>query len=226
MNQYIEKWGLKIRSFPLTFSYQNEQSEFSWTTNTGTSGKLRELAILFETACNSIPRHTFKKNVQYLLELRRFIRQWEEIAEHPRFRHMTIAEFLEREQFSTRFRDEWLLPQVHCWWGVPYDILPTVNIQVIADPMLKVSMCPQYIFVDGWEVFMQQIAEPFQDRIRLDSPICRVSRSAQHVTLITQDGSQHLFDHVVLATPPSVCAELIKGGRHSGIRFATFVYNN
>ncbi len=57
MNQYIEQWQIKIRSFPLTFSYQNEASEFSWTTKTGITGKFRELAILFETACNSIPRH-------------------------------------------------------------------------------------------------------------------------------------------------------------------------
>jgi predicted NAD/FAD-binding protein len=211
MNQYIEEWQIKIRSFPLTFSYQNEQSDFSWTTKTGTSGKFRELAILFETACNSIPRHTFWKNVRYLIELRRFIHQWQDLSENPRFRHMTIGEFLESEKYSDRFRDEWLLPQVHCWWGVPEAALSLINIQTIADPMLKVSMCPQYIFVDGWEVFMQKIAEPFNERIRLSSPVSKVTRSETSVLVTTEDEITTEFDHVIFATPPNVCAETIEG---------------
>jgi len=210
MNQYIEKWKINIRPFPLTFSYQNAKSDFSWTTKTGTSGTLRELAILFETASNSIPRHTFLRNTQYLIELRRFIHQWEEISEHKRYRYMSIAEFLKVEKYSDRFRDEWLLPQVHCWWGVPEEALSEINIQAIADPMLKVSRCAQYIFVDGWEVFMQKIAEPFRNSIRLSSPISTVTRQTNSVLVTTEDGTTTKFDHVVFATPPNICAETIE----------------
>lgn len=209
MNQSIKEWGIKIQTFPLTFSYQNQESNFSWTTKTGTSGKLRELAILFDTACNSIPRHTFWKNVRYLMELRRFIHQWEDISENPRFRYMSIGEFLKAEQYSDRFRDEWLLPQAHCWWGIPEDALSSVNIQTIADPMLKVSMCPQYIFVEGWEVFMQKIAEPFKKRIQLGAMVSKVCRQESGVSVTTEDGVTTTFDHVIFATPPNVCADTI-----------------
>lgn len=211
MNQYIEQWQIKIRSFPLTFSYQNEESEFSWTTKTGTTGTFRELAILFETACNSIPRNTFWKNIQYLIELRRFIHQWEDICQHERYRHMSIGEFLKAEKYSDRFRDEWLLPQIHCWWGVPEDAASSINIQTIADPMLKVSQCPQYIFEDGWEVFMQKIAEPFRDSIRLSSSVSKVSRTDNRVMVTIDGGTTTEFDQVVFATPPNVCAETIEG---------------
>ncbi len=210
MNQFIEKWHIKIRSFPLTFSYQNSAAQFSWTTKTGTTGTWRELAILFETACNSIPRHTFWKNIQYLTELRRFIHQWEEICSHKRFCEMTIGEFLESENYSDRFRDEWLLPQVHCWWGVPGDHLNEINIQTIADPMLKVSQCPQFISVDGWETFMRKIAEPFENSIRLKSPATKVARQEDGVLLTTNNSSPIEFDHVVLATPPNICADTIE----------------
>lgn len=209
MNRYIKEWGIKIRSFPLTFSYQNTKSDFSWSTKTGTTGTFRELAILFETACNSIPRHTFWENIQYLTQLRRFIHQWEEISQHQRYRHMSVAQFLEQEGYPDRFRDEWLLPQMHCWWGVPPDAFASINIQTIADPMLKVSRCAQYIFVDGWEVFMQKIAEPFNDTIRLQDSVTQVKRKTNGVAVTTADGTTTEFDHVIFATPPNVCAGLI-----------------
>jgi predicted NAD/FAD-binding protein len=209
MNQYIKAWEIEIRTFPLTFSYQNDKSDFSWTTKTGTSGKLRELAILFETACNSIPRHTFWKNTRYLIELRRFIHQWEDLSQNPRFRQMTIGEFLKSENYSDRFRNEWLLPQVHCWWGVTEDALDSINIQTIADPMLKVSMCPQYIFDDGWEVFMQKIAEPFADRIQLSAGVSRIIRQETSVLVSIDDGVTDEFDQVIFAIPPNVCADTI-----------------
>ncbi len=211
MNQYIEKWQIKIRSFPLTFSYQNEDSDFSWTTKTGTTGTFRELAILFETACNSIPRNTFWHNIQYLIQLRKFIHQWEDICADERYRQMSIEEFLEQENYSDRFRDEWLQPQIHCWWGAPENALASINIQTIADPMLKVSQCPQYIFVDGWEAFMKKIAEPFNDSIRLSSSVTKVTREERSVLVTTLAGTTTKFDHVIFATPPIVCAETIEG---------------
>jgi predicted NAD/FAD-binding protein len=128
------------------------------------------------------------------------------IPEHAEL-EQTLGEYLIHHQYSTEFRDWYLLPMAGCIWSCP-------TAQMLAFPLatfvrfchnhglLQISNRPQWHTVKGGaRHYVDKILANLADK-RLSTPVLSVNRvqidNVAKVKLYTQHGSE-TFDHVVLA---------------------------
>ncbi len=209
MNQTVRELGVKIREIPLTFSFENNKNYLSWTTQSRFSGILRDLSILFRTIKNGVVEGNLYQNVSYILELKRFFRQMPKICAEEKYCHMSLSEFIQQEEYSDSFLNNWLLPQLMCWWGATGENAMMSNIQVIMQSMYLVSISPQYVFEDGWDQFLEKFYTPFRHLIRLNSHVDKVVRKDQKVQ-VTSNGVTETYDNLVFAICPSAILNILQ----------------
>ena len=138
----------------------------------------------------------------FLLMLRDILRFNREAADALRSApaDTTLGAYIESAGYGGRLAEHYLLPMGSALWSVPRN-------QVLEMPaaffvrffenhgMLTVDDRPQWRVVSGGSNrYVERLVAPFRDRIRVGTPVRRVARAADHVTV---DGEH--FDHVVLA---------------------------
>lgn len=208
LNEYAKNLEVQIEEFPLTFSFCNKKTNFYWNTQSKLKGSLRHLSIFLNSAFRNLRRGTFSRDLSFFMELREFLRSEEELSQNKDYRHMSIQEYLDRFSLSKSFYEEWLLPQLICWWGSTEKEALSSSIQIVADSMHKVSKATQYMFTNGWSSFIEKIAEPFKDKIHLNMPVNQIRRE-DGIEIRTQGGVEK-FDSVLLAIPPSAALSILE----------------
>ncbi|MFT4552225.1 MAG: putative NAD/FAD-binding protein [Chlamydiales bacterium] len=208
MNRIAQEWGIKIKEFLLTFTCQDAETKISWSTESKYSGIMRNLFILLKAAKDGAKEGHGIRDCKLIYELTCFLERLPEVSRSERYRGMSLQEFLAEEKLSDLLRDDWILPQVMCWWGSTREVALSSSIQVLADSINKVSVTPQYIFEDGWDLFMERLAQDFREFIRTGCPVTKISRSNEGVEIFSR-GSSEKFDAVVLAVPPNIALLLL-----------------
>ncbi|MDP1835487.1 MAG: FAD-dependent oxidoreductase [Chlamydiales bacterium] len=195
MYRLAQELGIKIQAFPLTFSFEFA-NELEWTTVSRARGRLRDTLIFLRTFFRHIRAGKALRNAKYIAGLANFFR---DMPERPNY-GMSVGEYA--KTCSKEFIDFWLIPHMHCWWGIPPSRAMECSIDVILDSMKKVASLEQYIFVDGWNHFLNSIAPP---NVVLNQRVEKVVRRDGKVIV---DGNE--YDHVVLAVPPNISLDLIE----------------
>lgn len=125
----------------------------------------------------------------------------------------TFGKWLESKGFDAYFTDHFALPLVACVWSSGHgDALdyPALHLFRFLENhgMLRVTGSPQwYTIIDGSQAYVERIGALLPD-VRLSTAVEWVSRTAEGVVVCTGGGEER-FDHVVLATPADVAAELL-----------------
>jgi predicted NAD/FAD-binding protein len=115
-----------------------------------------------------------------------------------------LSEFLAQHQFSATFRDWYLLPMLGCIWSCPTDQMLQFPVATMIrfchnHGLIQVNHRPQwYTVAGGARHYVDKIVASIPDA-RLNSPVMRIDRHADGVTVHTATGAEH-FDHVILAT--------------------------
>ncbi|MBA3604217.1 MAG: FAD-dependent oxidoreductase [Parachlamydiaceae bacterium] len=209
MNANAKELGIKIREIPLTFSFQNLKYNLSWTTKSRFSGILRNLSVFYSIIKKTIFKGNFNQNVFFFMELQRFLRNMPRICLDDQFCQMSLYDFIRKEQYSDCFLDNWLLPQMMCWWGITRKNAMLINIQIIVQSMFFVSSAPQYIFEGGWDRYLEKIYSPFLHSIRTNSYVNRVLRKNQKVE-VTSNNLTEIYDNLIFAIPPSAITKILQ----------------
>jgi uncharacterized protein len=213
MHEYVKKTGVKFEEFPLTFTHHDAINNFTWSTQSHLNGSLRKLDIGIKTLGKGVMNGNFKQSASFLFELERFLRSIKSFKRNKHTEHMSVGKFLHAEQFSSDLRDNWLIPQLLCWWGVPKQQALETSIQVFADSINKVVDTPQYMFSDGWTSFIEKIGANFNKKIKLNSPARKIYRHLDHIQIATDNGVER-FDKVLLAVPPNISIQLLQDKTH------------
>lgn len=114
-----------------------------------------------------------------------------------------LREFLAQHKFGTAFRDWYFLPMLGCIWSCPTDQMLTFPVATMIrfchnHGLLQVNNRPQWFtVVGGAKHYVQKILAGLSDT-RLNTPVLRIERDAEGVTLYTRQGLER-FDQVVLA---------------------------
>ena len=115
-----------------------------------------------------------------------------------------LSAFLAQHHFSHAFRDWYLLPMLGCIWSCPTDQMLQFPVATMIrfchnHGLIQVNHRPQwYTVAGGARHYVEKIVATIPDA-RLNTPVLRIDRHAEGVTLHTQAGAE-LFDHVILAT--------------------------
>jgi predicted NAD/FAD-binding protein len=115
-----------------------------------------------------------------------------------------LSAFLVQHQFGATFRDWYLLPMLGCIWSCPTDQMLQFPVATMIrfchnHGLIQVNHRPQwYTVAGGARHYVEKIVAAIPDA-RLNSPVLRIDRHADGVTVHTATGAER-FDHAILAT--------------------------
>lgn len=119
--------------------------------------------------------------------------------------HQPLSQFLDEHRFGQPFRDWYFLPMLGSIWSCPTDQMLQFPVATMIrfchnHGLLQVNQRPQwYTVVGGARNYVRKIIEGLADA-RLRTPVVRIDRRNDGVTVHTGHGHSQRFDHVVLAT--------------------------
>ncbi|KAG2492394.1 hypothetical protein HYH03_009340 [Edaphochlamys debaryana] len=130
------------------------------------------------------------------------------------YEDMALGEYLRKHGYSQGFQDNYILPMCAAVWSVP-------NAQVMLFPvkmlvrfwvnhhLLDIFQRPLWRVVKGRsEVYVKRVCQELPD-VRTSTPVKRVTRGAEGVTVETAAGGREAFDDVVFATHSDVTLALL-----------------
>lgn len=116
----------------------------------------------------------------------------------------TLADFVAEHRFSAAFVDLYLVPLGASIWSAEpaaFDQYPLRPLLAFLDHhgLLDLRTRPQWMTVSGGSrTYVRAITAELGDRVRLGSPVERVTRSEDKVEVASRAGTE-VFDHVVVA---------------------------
>lgn len=150
------------------------------------------------------PRNLIRRGFQrLLLDIDRFRRIGTSLA--PRGDE-TIEELLRRHRFSDEFLDDYLLPMTGAIWSAGSERIQDFPARTMLDflanhGLIEIAGRPMWRTVTGGSRnYVDLLAAPFADRVRLGSPVTDVVRAGGRVIVTTNGWGQEVYDEIILAT--------------------------
>ena len=147
------------------------------------------------------PRHW-----RFLGQLDRFNKEAVEALDEPRWQSLTLAEYVEQRDYGRDFLECYLLPMSSAVWSTPAEkmqLFPAVTLLRFWHNHGFLGLDTQHQWrtvCGGSREYVERLTAPFQDRIRLSSPVTNVERTGNGLALQSKGGSAEHFDKVILAT--------------------------
>jgi predicted NAD/FAD-binding protein len=119
---------------------------------------------------------------------------------------MTLGEFLTSHQYSEAFRELHILPMAGAIWSAtPAEMLryPVASFLRFYEThgLLKLHNRPLWqTVIGGSRTYVERLTRSFADRIRTDTAVAGVRRTADEVIVTDAAGRSQRYDHVVMAT--------------------------
>lgn len=116
-----------------------------------------------------------------------------------------LSAFLDAQKFGTPFRNWYLLPMLGCIWSCPVDQMLRFPLATLVrfchnHGLLQVANRPQWYTVRGGsQRYVERLLAGVADK-RLASPVQRIVRDAEGVTVFTAARGAERFDRLILAT--------------------------
>jgi predicted NAD/FAD-binding protein len=117
----------------------------------------------------------------------------------------TLAEYLRTQRYSQPFIERYIVPMGRAIWSATDEAMLDFPARFFVDffdrhGFLNVNNRPVWRTLKGGSrEYARKLVAPFLDRIRLSSPVVRVSRDPDGVHLRTAGGPPERFDHVFIA---------------------------
>lgn len=143
--------------------------------------------------------------LKMLVDVVRFGRRGRRILAGSGDPRVTISEFLSDGRFSQDFARYYLMPMVSAIWSSGTELAANYPLDPLLrfldnHGLLQVTGQPEWrTVVGGSHSYVPGLTRPLGDRIHLGHGVVEISRSADKVGIVLDDGSKHQFDNVVIA---------------------------
>ena len=188
----LKRLGVAWKPSTMGFSVTNEKTGLEYSPSS--------LGSFFAQRRNLL-RPSFYRLVREILRFRREspmlldIDDWE----------MTLGDYLEREGYSRRFTDEFIIPMGAAIWSADPVAFRRIPARFFAQffhnhAFLHIEQ-PQWLTIRGGSrSYVEPLTAPYRDRIRLACPVREVRRFPDRVEVTAEGCEPERFDAVVLAT--------------------------
>lgn len=190
----MDQLGVKSEESDMSFSVRCE--------NTGLEYNGTNLNTLFAQRINLV-RPSFLRMIKDIL---RFNKETVAALEANQINDTeTLGEYLSRHQYSDGFTRHYIVPMGAAIWSASVEVMMDFPLKFFLrffnnHGMLSVDDRPQWRVISGGSrSYIDPITAGFKNNIRFNTPIKRVERQADHVTLLTDQGESYTFDEVVFA---------------------------
>ncbi|KAJ3509469.1 hypothetical protein NLJ89_g5206 [Agrocybe chaxingu] len=209
--------GIRIDKTEMTFSISRDYGAFEW------AGK--NLATIF---CQ--PRRLFDSQMwRMIYDVLRFNASARRVLLTPSRegeREISIGEYLHSEGYSAAFRNNYLIPMTAAIWSTPpdkcfLDFPARTLIQFLYNHhLLQITGKPAWLTIHGGShKYVDRILHKLpSSQLHLSTPITsvRTLKSEEggkpQVVLRRADGSEEVFDHVILACHSDTALEILRAG--------------
>lgn len=143
-------------------------------------------------------------HLRVLRDIVRFNRDGVADLHAGRLEGLSLGDYLARERFSKRFREDYVIAMGSAIWSMPPgDILafPAASFLSFFEHhrLFRIDRPTWRTVSGGSRSYVRAMTRAYEDRIRLSTPVTRVTRDADGVCVATADGAWERYDEVVLA---------------------------
>jgi predicted NAD/FAD-binding protein len=190
--ELLDELGVPYQTSNMSFGLRDDRTGLEYN---GTS-----VNSLFAQRRNAIsPR--FLRMIADILRFNRASRELLAGTDHT----LTLGEYLDRNRYSRAFREQYIVPMGMSIWSATESAMLSFPARFFVEffdkhGFLNVDERPVWQAIKGGSrEYMQKLAAPLRERIRLESPVTGLRRDASGVTLHTgRDGAER-FDAVFVA---------------------------
>jgi predicted NAD/FAD-binding protein len=131
----------------------------------------------------------------------------------------SIGEYLDRENYSQEFKDNYLIPMTAAVWSTTPDkcslefpAITLIRFMYNHHLLTTVAKRPDWLTIpSGSKQYIDAVLEDFpRDRIHLKSRVTALESTEEGSVVLTTNGRDHKFDHVILATHGDEALEILQ----------------
>jgi len=143
--------------------------------------------------------------IKMLLQIGRFNKESIKILDDPKYANYSIGKYVEEFGFGDDMLWRYLVPMSSAVWSTPMEQMldfPAVTLIRFFQNHGFLGLDTQhqwYTLVDGSQSYREILIKPFKDRIHINRKAVKVVRENGKVIVHTSDGSQEIFDNVIIA---------------------------
>lgn len=118
---------------------------------------------------------------------------------------VTLAQFVDELKLGQMFKDNYLFPMCAAIWSATIEDVAELPLGFFLrffmnHGLLNIADRPQWAVINGGSrSYIEPMIAGFKDRIHLNTPISKITRHDDYVTVATRDGTERTYDHLVLA---------------------------
>ena len=180
----------------MSFAFSAQNGGFEW------SGRTTDvLNGLFAQRSNLVS----PKYLKMLLEITRFNKAAVADLANGSLRGLSLGTYLERNSYSVKFRDGYLLPMGAAIWSMSVSAMmefPAESFVAFFNNhhLLQWERPVWRTVKGGSRQYVTRMADAYRDRLRLNAEVVRIERDDLGVTIHLKDGSDERFDGVILGS--------------------------
>lgn len=189
----LTELGVESQPTEMGFSVFNPDTQFEYAgTNLGTL--FAQKRNLFSLSHWKMLRDIVRFNKEAVLDL-----EAGKLEENE-----SLGRYLERKHYSEAFIERYLIPMGSAIWSATQGAMLTFPLEFFIrffknHGLLNVVNRPQWCVIKGGsKAYIAPLIEGFKHKIKLNSPVARITRNATGVTVIA-NGEAEQFDQVVIA---------------------------
>jgi predicted NAD/FAD-binding protein len=133
---------------------------------------------------------------------------------------LSIGEYLQREGYSSRFRDDYLIPMTAAVWSTPPDVCAidfpakTLIRFMYNHHLLQITGKPSWLTIKGGsKKYVESILSQLPSaQLHLSTPVHAVWSGEGNVILETATGKRETFDHIIFACHSDDALRILDAG--------------
>lgn len=156
------------------------------------------------------------KFVNLIFEINRFYKEAEQTLSDERYVHHSLRDYVKEKKYSDTFVYRYLVPMSSALWSTPIDTTLNYPVRVLVQffrnhGLLGINTQFQWSTVTGgsWQ-YRNKLIAPFKNRIQLNAKIKLVARENGKVKIILVDGTEKVYDKVIIASHADQALRMLK----------------
>ena len=205
LNELLDQLGLSCQDAPMGFSVTSKKAGINYS-------------VRMENGAFQLEQKLFRPKLWGMIsEIKIFQQQARKLLAFPGSgRDISIAQYLKEKNFSNKFRDFFILPLCTILWPTSRNALLDLPLEFLLKfldnhGMLSIGEQPQWLTIrEGSQAFIDALCKSFSDKIKTRSPILKVVRGEEGITLHPRGEAPQHFDRVVMATPADQALQMLE----------------
>jgi predicted NAD/FAD-binding protein len=153
--------------------------------------------------------------IKMLNQIGRFNKESIKIVDDPKYANYSIGQYIKEFGFGEDMLWKYLVPMSSAVWSTPMEQMldfPAVTLIKFFQNhgFLGLDTQHQWYTLDkGSQSYRELLIKPFKDKIHVNRKAIKISREGGKVIVYASDGSQEIFDRVIIATHGDQALQLL-----------------